>query len=267
LTSLILDVARIKKVLKELGVDITGYKDDFVARRVRARMLALKVGSLEHYLDILKRNREELRRLLDNLSINVSEFFRDPWAWTRFRTALRSYIERKKLSVLRIWSAGCSHGEEPYTIAIILLELMEEMGRRFLARVYATDVDQDALRNASRGVYALQSLRNVPPRLLSKWFVKLSPTTYMVKSEVRSLVRFRRHNLITDPPLMFMDAVVCRNVLIYFSRNVQRLVLRKIHRALNPRGILFLGASEYIPEDMSDLFRTVDARARIYEKV
>ncbi len=260
-------VRKIKEVLGRIkGMDISGYKDDFVARRIRARMIALGIKSFSEYLKYLRTHPQEADKLLDSLSINVSEFFRDPWVWDVLKKVFRKIVDEKKIKVLRIWSAGCSRGEEPYSISILLHEVLGKKISEYSITIYATDIDRDALRSAERGIYTISSLKNLSKFMLEKYFIKISPTTYMVKPEIKKLVKFKRHDMIKDPPFMFMDAIFCRNVLIYFSRELQEKVLRKFHMALRTGGILVLGASEYAFGDVLKLFKPLDARARIFIK-
>ncbi len=261
-------ITEVKELVRRYsGTDISGYKDDFLYRRIRARMLALNLRSLNDYVTYLRRNPKEVKELLNNISINVSEFFRDPWVWEEVKKILIKVIESKKpLRTLRLWSAGCSKGEEPYTISIILHELLGPKIRNYLITIYATDIDHEALEEASKGVYRINSLRNVPPQLRMKYFEKVGPGLYMVKPEIKQYVKFRRHDLIRDPPLPFMDMVFCRNVLIYFSKELQNKVLLKLWRSLRVGGYLVLGASEYLTGEVVNYFKPVSIRARIFVK-
>ncbi len=260
-------VRRVKQIIGNVkSMDVSGYKDDFVARRIKARMIALGIKSYSEYLRYLQSNRSEVDKLLDSLSINVSEFFRDPWVWNVLSTILKKIIFSKKIKVVRIWSAGCSKGEEPYTISILLHEILGSKIKEYSITIYATDIDKDALKWGEKGVYEESSLKNVSKALLRKYFVKIGPTTYIVKPEIKRIIKFRRHDMIKDPPYMFLDAVFCRNVLIYFNKELQESVLRKFHYALREGGILVLGASEYIFGNVLKLFKPLNTRARIFLK-
>jgi len=261
-------IRKVKEIVGRIkGMDISGYKDDFVARRIRARIIALGLETLGEYIRYLQRNPSEADKLLDSLSINVSEFFRDPWVWDVLKDIFKRIIAEKKIKVLRIWSAGCSKGEEPYSISILLHEILGKRISEYSITIYATDIDRDALRSAEKGIYNISSLRNLSKSLLEKYFIKIGPATYMVKPEVKKLVKFKRHDMIKDLPFMFMDAIFCRNVLIYFSRDLQEKVLRKFHMALRTGGILILGASEYAFGDALKMFKPLNTRARIFMKI
>jgi len=259
-------VEEIKLVIRRTNnIDISGYKNDFLLRRVRARMLALGITNYREYIHRLKQDPKEVYKLLDELSINVSEFFRDPWVWEKVSNILRGLIYRK--TIVRIWSAGCSRGEEPYTIAMLAKEVISSVNGFRKVTIYATDIDAGAIRKAQEGVYGASSLKNVPKYLLYKYFDRVSVGKYRIRDPVKELVKFRRHDLIRDPPLIFMDMVFCRNVLIYFNKDLQRRVVTKLHKSLNRNGFLVLGISEYLPEDIKNMFRVYDQRARIFQKI
>ena len=263
------EVAFLKAMLKRrLGIDLSGYKDQFIKRRVYARMLTCNVKSVSQYLRLLERSVEERRSFLDALSINVSCFFRDSYVWGVVKEkVLRKAIEDKiwKRGRLQIWSAGCSYGQEPYTIAILILELAKELGTLPPVTIYATDIDEDALERAKIGVYPPMEVKNVPPQLLREYFLWMNGK-YKVRNEVKALVRFRRHDLINQPPLKFIHIIFYRNVQIYLSRECQIKVLRNFYTSLNPPGYLILGTSETIGEEGKDLFELISTYARIYKK-
>ena len=260
-------VYEVKLLIKKMrGLDITGYKDDFVARRIRARMLALGIRDPREYLRYLRRNPSEVDKLVDNLSINVSEFFRDPWIWPKVQELIEKAINEKRTSTLRIWSAGCSRGEEPYTISIIVHEILGERINNYLISIYATDIDMGAINYAIKGIYHYNSLKNMPYRLLVKYFERMQGDYYKIKAHVKSIVKFHYHDLIRDPPLLFMDMVFCRNVLIYFSKELQERIFKKFYTSLRKGGYLVLGTSEYLTENSLKLFEVLDPRARIFVK-
>jgi len=263
-------VKEIKNLLRKYeGIDLTGYKDDFIIRRIKARMIALNLKNIRDYVNYLKYNfRKEVIELLNSISINVSEFFRDPWVWDILRKHVLKILHSKDvLKVIRIWSAGCSRGEEPYSMAILIRELLNNDMKKYIIAIYATDIDREALSYARRGVYHLNSLRNVPKTYLNKYFISLGNNLYEIKPEIKKIVRFHYHDLTKDPPLPYMDIVLCRNVLIYFSKELQRKVLFNLYKSLKVGGYLVLGASEYLDDELRTYFRPVDLRARIFIKV
>lgn len=263
------EIAFLKAMLKRrLGIDLSGYKDQFIKRRVYARMLTCNVRSISQYLRLLERSLDERRNFLEALSINVSCFFRDPYVWRIVKEkVLREVMEDRiwKKGRLQVWSAGCSHGQEPYTVAILILELAKELGTLPPVTIYATDIDEDALERAKIGVYPPSEVKDVPSPILKAYFQKIDGK-YKIRSEVKKLVRFRRHDLISQPPLRFIHVIFCRNVQIYLSKDCQLRVLRNFYTSLNPPGYLILGTSETVGEEARDLFEPVSTYARIYRK-
>ncbi len=249
------------------GVDVSKYKEDFLRRRIYARMVALRVRNTWEYLRVLETRPEEMERLLDSMSINVSRFFRDPAIWDKVKEIVLLPMIKEKLKfhgMLRIWSAGCSCGEEPYTIAILVKEILDALKARLLVRIYATDVDVDALRRAELGIYPAYELVNVRKDLLLRYFYTTTSREYAIRNEIKRMVIFKVHDLLKEPPLDNMDVVFCRNVLIYFNKLAQAMVIRKFMRALRRGGYLVLGATESLSSEFLDYFEVVDLRGRIY---
>ncbi|RLF04300.1 MAG: protein-glutamate O-methyltransferase CheR, partial [Thermoprotei archaeon] len=241
-----INVDLIKDYLRRYhGIDVFSYKDDFLRRRVRARMIATKCRDFMEYLRLLRTDPHEVKRFLDDMSINVSQFFRDPHIWEKVKTLVfEELIEEKRRTgrrTIKIWSAGCCRGEEPYTISIILHEILGAEINNFFITIIATDIDEDALESAKEGIYPRLSLTSVPLPLLSKYFMPVGNGLYAVKDHVKSLVKFMVHNLLKDPYPLFLDVIVCRNVFIYFSHEAQQRVLERFHRSLNNNGYLILG--------------------------
>jgi len=257
-----------KLIERKTGLDLSGYKDEFIERRVHVRMMSCGAETINQYLRILESSDDERRKLLDALSINFSDFFRDKFVWDVIaKRVLRETLEEclRKGRRLNIWSAGCAHGQEPYTIAILSWEIAKSLGSSPPVRIYATDVDEDALRRARRATYTKEELKGIPPLLLREYF-DFTGTGYRVKEHVKRLVLVRKHDLIKEPPLKYVHIIFCRNVLIYFDKMSQQRVLSKFHSALLPPGYLILGTMEALSGPASELFEVVDNRARIYKK-
>ena len=264
-----IDLLLLRRTFKSMNIDINSYKDDFLRRRIRARMLKLKINSFNEYLRILRRNAEERLKLLDALAINVSSFFRDPPVWNFIKhNIFAPLFRRAKCSGkrVRIWSAGCAHGQEPYTIAILSLETMKLIGFKVPVIIYATDIDEDALASARRGIYTVRDIRNVPSAVLNKYFTPLGDGYYGLKSHVKNLVRFKKHDLIKDNPLLFIDIIFCRNVLIYFQKDAQINILQKFYKSLTSPGYLILGMSESLPRSLNNMFKPLSPKYRVYVK-
>ena len=263
------DIGLLKLVIrKRLGIDLSGYKDGFLRRRVYTRMMACRTSTIHEYIKILESSVEERRRLLDALAINVSRFFRDPAVWKVvidkvLTNSLRTALDNNRR--LHIWSAGCAHGQEPYTIAIIIHELAKRLGGLPPVKIYATDIDQDALRKARQASYTRAEVADVPLSLLREYFDH-ADGFFKVKEQVKRLVVFKRHDLIKEPPLNFINIIFCRNVIIYFDKPTQYRVFRSFYKSLIPPAYLVLGATEVLTNEASALFKVVDSYARIYRK-
>ena len=258
-------------MLRYLGIDISIYKVQFIYRRLIARMRALNLNSIEEYIVVLKRNPQELSYLLDNMTINVSQFFRDPHVWRAVREEVFKPIIDYKRSrgrrVIRIWSAGCARGEEPYTISMILHELLGPTLNGLTVTILATDIDPNAIEAAKLGGYDPKSLATVPPSLIRKYFYYDNMTgKYVVKDTIKRIVKFKVHDVTRHPPITLVDVIFCRYLLIYIAKDVQLTVLSNFYRALSSGGYLVLGASEFLPEKAYSMFETVNLRARIYRK-
>jgi len=257
----------LRKLAYKHGIDLTQYKKEFLRRRIYARMVFLHIDSAWRYLKFLEKNPQEVYKLLDNIAINVSCFFRDPHIWKRIEDLVFVPLLKRKSKIrgsLRIWSAGCSYGEEPYTIAILLKELMDILKCKINVYIYATDIDATALRKGELGIYRIESLRNVDKRLLLKYFNKNIKGDYVIRGDLKRMVLFKRHNLLKDRPLSNMDIVFCRNVLIYFDKQAQHKVIHKFIKSLRLGGYLILGATESLDSSFLEFFEIIDLRARIY---
>lgn len=249
------------------GIDLSQYRQNFLFRRLRLRIQATKCQEQLDYIKLLRERPEEYDRFLDALSINVTEFFRDPEVFEAFgKTALSEIIARKEAMrhrIIRIWSAGCASGEEPYSIAILAKEATRDKPG-FVIKILATDIDDDALERAKKGEYPQKELAKVNPGILNKYFIRPDNECYRVKDDVRQMVRFENCNLKDDPPYKFLDAIFCRNVLIYLSRQQKEALYHKFYRLLNLRGYLVLSKVETLWE--RNLFNTILPKEKIYQK-
>ncbi|ADG13201.1 CheR family methyltransferase [Methanocaldococcus infernus] len=254
----------IKNVLK---IDVSQYKPNYILRRLRVRLKATKCNSLKEYYEYLRTHKEEHEELAETLTVNVTEFWRDITVYKEIQKIIEGWVSDRTRRKIRIWSAGCSSGEEPYGIAIIVNEAMEKYKRKLLnVTIIGTDIDKEVLNKARRGVYHIKQLKNLPPNIIEKYFTKLNEEEYMIKPIVKKYVKFQYHDLIKDPPLKDMDMVLCRNVIIYFDKKVQEQIFLKFYEALNPGGFLVLGKTEILHGEAKKLFKTYNARERIYQK-
>src|SRR5713226_2210037 len=248
------------------GLELRGYKVTTLERRIRRRMFQLKIGNFREYLDFFTNNPNEINDLLNTILINVTAFFRDPQAWEVLRKTILPYLCRGLRSgdPLRVWSAGCASGEEAYSAAILIAEHFGSKLADYDVKIYATDIDDDALNTARRAEYPAKLLRRVPPELRAKYFT--GDKVMRVNRDVRRLVIFGKSNLAFDAPISHVKLLICRNALIYFDAATQERIMMRLHYALAPGGILFLGKSESQLRSAS-LFRPIDPKWRFFERV
>ncbi|RKY36421.1 MAG: protein-glutamate O-methyltransferase CheR [Candidatus Omnitrophota bacterium] len=258
-------------VRKYRGIDLTSYRKSFLTRRLKLRLSYLGLDNLLDYIQVLKKQPQEWNNFLNNLSINVSELFRDPEVFAAFRDiCIPSLIERKRKQrekTIRCWSCGCSCGEEPYSLAIIFLEKLKNINDKFALRIYATDIDEQALKKAREGIYPERSLKNAEPLILNKYFTPLGKGLYQVKDTVKEVVTFRKHNLLLDSPLKFIDVVFFRNVRIYFSLEESERILLEMYNSLKEGGYLVLGKVENLSVSLRNYFKSVSLPNKIFIRI
>lgn len=255
----------VHRLAEERGIDLRGYKSSTLERRVRHRMQQAGIGSYEDYLGYVGREPAETARLLDTVLINVTRFFRDQPAWETIAKEIlpELFKNRPPGGTFRAWCAGCATGEEPYSLAILLCEMLGERIKDYEIKIYATDNDESALRMARRAEYTPDSLRGVSPEILARYF---SGNKMMrVAREVRRMVIFGRSNLLSNAPISHVDLLLCRNVLIYFDAAAQAKIMARLKYALNPGGVLFLGKAEAQLKRNSG-FVPIDSRWRIFQR-
>jgi chemotaxis methyl-accepting protein methylase len=231
-------------------------------------MRATNIASYSDYLRLLIRNPEEYDKLFEVLCINVSEFFRDPVVWAQVRIILAELIRKKTRNndkTIRIWSAGCANGEEPHTIAIKLISLLQTDILNFCVEIIATDVDKKSIKIAEKGEYTKDSLKNVSKKYLDKYF-EPAGDIYRTKDEINKLITYRYLDLTSEDMIKDADIVFCRNVFIYFDRSLQEQILMKFYKALRTEGYLIMGQSETLVREAKTIFEEINGSARIYQK-
>ena len=249
------------------GFDFTGYKRSSIQRRVAKRMSEVDVETFEDYVDYLQLHADEYAQLFNTLLINVTGFMRDPQTWEYVATdVLPRLIESKSAdSPIRVWSAGCASGEEPYTVAMLLARVMGEEAYRERVKIYGTDVDEEALDHARLGAYMPRQVEDIPAEALDRFFER-TEQRYVFRKDLRRNVIFGRNDLVQDAPISRIDLLVCRNTLMYFTAETQSQILRRFHFALDAGGVLVLGKSEMLVTH-SDLFTPIDLKRRVFGKV
>jgi two-component system, chemotaxis family, CheB/CheR fusion protein len=244
------DERSLRALLDELrdrsGIDFTAYKTPTIQRRLQRRMAATGSDNLGAYIRLLQNDPEEYRRLTASFLIKVTEFFRDPELYTYLREQVLPELiaeARQRGDELRMWSAGCATGEEAYSLAILVVDLLDGQLDRFNVRIFATDLDGEAVAFARHGVYPAAALANVPPDLLARYFNQIDGD-YEIKKSIRSVLIFGQHDLGQRAPFPRIDLTLCRNVLIYFTTELQRRALQLFAFSLRTGGVLVLGKAE-----------------------
>jgi two-component system CheB/CheR fusion protein len=253
-------------LLARTGVDFSQYKQTTIKRRLGRRMALTKVNSLVDYVKLAQRSREETDELYESLLINVTEFFRDSDNFDFLRTDIVPSIisHHGDGTPIRVWVPGCSTGEEAYSIAIIIRELLKDSGTIIPVQIFGTDISDTAISAARAGCYSGAEVTGVSPERLQRFFIK-TEDGYMVQKPIRDMCVFARQNVVRDSPFSRLDLISCRNLMIYLSPQLQRKLMPIFHYSLVRTGYLFLGNSESIGAH-ADLFRIVDRRFRIYSR-
>ena len=256
----------LEKLSESYAFDFREYKPGSLERRIRARMNQVHTDTFDAYLRFLDAHPDEHVDLFNTILINVTGFFRDTEAWTTLGEEIipRLVGDAPRFGGLRIWSAGCSSGEETFSIAILLAEHLGARAADYQIKIYGTDVDEDALSAARQALYRVEQLKDVPDRLLDRYFTR-DGQLWRVRRDIRRWCIFGSHNVTQSPPLSHIDLLVCRNVLIYFSSALQNRILSRLHYALRDGGYLFLGRSESLLT-RSRLFSGVHLKWRIFQR-
>ena len=248
------------------GQDFSLYKPNTINRRVARRMAVHQVDSMDEYVRYLQQTPAEADFLFKDLLIGVTGFFRDKEAFAALEAKVIPCLFAGKSAgdPVRVWSPGCSTGEEAYSIAMLLHERMEVLKQNFTLQVFATDIDAQAIAQARSGIYPAGIAADVTPERLSRFFAQ-DAGAYRVRKPIRDSLIFSEQNLVKDPPFSKLDLISCRNLMIYMGPELQKKIIPLFHYALNPGGMLFLGTSETIGEYL-ELFTPVDRQARLYQR-
>ena len=258
----------LEKIYRERGFDFREYKETTLTRRLGRRLRARGVGSYFEYASVLDGDSTEYNNLFKDLTINVTSFFRDGWAFrTLEELALPALIGEKTNArkIIRIWSAGCANGAETYSIAMLVSEMLGGELGAWEVSIIGTDIDTEVLRCAQEGLFSFKEVEEIPAGLREKYF-EAEKQGFRVKTRLGHMVTFEVHNLSSAPPYHDLDLVVCRNLLIYFRPGLQERVIKGLHSALREDGFLLLGKAELPIGETKRLFQCVDKRARLYRK-
>jgi len=264
--------AGFERILEHLrqtrGFDFTAYKRTSLMRRVRKRMQSVDLTEFDAYLDYLQVHPDEFVSLFNTILINVTSFFRDPELWEALRQTVLPEIAAAGAATgpVRVWSAGSAAGQEPYSTAMLLAEVLGVDAFRERVKIYATDVDEEALAESRRAVYHAKQVEDVPPDLLEKYFDHAGNETYLFNRDLRRSVIFGRHDLIQDAPISRVDLLLCRNTLMYFNSEAQSRILARFYFSASPGGYLVLGRAEMLFSHAA-MFQAVDLKRRIFKTV
>ena len=245
------------------GIDFSSYKENTILRRLERRISVKHLASLEEYLHCFLDSEEEQNTLYKELLIGVTSFFRDEEAFEYIRKNVLPELNPRE-GVLRVWSAACSTGEEAYSVAMLVAEYIREKKLTWEVKIFATDIDKNALSVAAQGYYPDSVVSDVDQEILSRYFIK-GAGGYRVNAELRKMLIFSEHNVLCNPPFSRLDLITCRNLFIYLKPETQQDLLQLYYYALNPGGYLFMGTSESVGE-MSGAFQVVNNRWKIYQR-
>jgi two-component system CheB/CheR fusion protein len=254
-------------LLQISGIDFKDYKPSTIMRRLERRMQVRRVSTLEDYLKLLETESGEAITLRQEFLISVTSFFRDVEPFKTLQESAISEIVASKNNgdIVRVWTAGCSTGEEPYTLGMLFIEEFERQKRWLTLKIFATDVNQQNIEFSAIGSYSESITAELSQARLDRFF-DVKGANFVVKNDLRQCIIFARHNLLSDPPFTKMDLVVCRNTLIYFKNPAQERALRRLQYAVNPHGFLFLGSSESLSA-ANEGFKTVNAKHKLFRRV
>lgn len=257
------------KLTADHGLDFSNFRLAYVSRRVGTRLIATGAASIREYIRLLDSDPSEYPLLVDALTVNVSEFFRDKSVFRYLRNhvipEILSHKLRRNHEVIRVWSAGCSTGEEPYSLAMLFLEAMEKAGKRFRLAISGTDIDRGVLAFAKAGRYPIAKSHQIPKDVAHKFTINRGDEFEMTP-QVRDLVRFRRHDLFADNAIGADDLILCRNVVIYFDRRKQIIVFEKFFDSLRKGGFLVIGKSEKLAPGVMQHLETCSLPERVYRR-
>ncbi|HXG14435.1 MAG TPA: protein-glutamate O-methyltransferase CheR [Candidatus Nitrosotenuis sp.] len=259
------NITQIEKImLQKLGKDLRQFKRPFLNRRISARMRTVGVQDGSEYAKLLQDDLNEATLLFKSFSINVTEFYRDPFVWQSIASQILPQITKTN-KMLKVWSAGCASGEEPYSLAIMLKESPATRNLKF--SIIATDISKDAIQKAKEGRYTSQSLKNLQAEMIAKYFSQMNEGTFEVNPQIKELVNFEHEDILSLPAEQ-INLVTCRNVLIYYDKPAQELIFKKFHKSLKNDGYLIIGQDEtMMGVEAAKLFTCMMPRERIYVKL
>ena len=230
-----------KDILQLAGIDLNSYKEKKMRPRINTLITKNNVKTYNDYVALIKKDKEKFDQFINFLTINVSEFYRNPDQWKILEGQVFPELIKKFGKNLKIWSAACSTGDEPYSLVMALSRQVPLAN----IKIIATDIDNQVLDTARMGLYNEKSIASVPDDLKKKYFTKVG-SSYQISDEIKKRVEFKKHDLLKDPYPSGCNLIVCRNVVIYFTEEAKDVIYQKFHKALQPGGVLFIGSTEQI---------------------
>lgn len=250
-----------EQVYKLSNIDLNAYKERQMKRRIEALITKNNINSYDDYILALRTDKDKYTEFINYITINVSEFYRNVDQWKLLENEMIPYLFENFGKNLKIWSAACSTGDEPYSLAMLLAKYVPLSN----IKIIATDIDKQVLEKAQVGLYNIKSLNGLPDEFLTKYFTKINDRTYQISDSIKACVQFKQHNLLKDEYPSNCDLIVCRNVLIYFTEETKDKIYRDFNKALKQNAILFVGSTEQIIQPQSIGFASF--RSFFYKKV
>jgi chemotaxis protein methyltransferase CheR len=262
------EFTELKAIIKrKIGFNCEDYKQPHLKRRLAVRLRATQSTSYKDYVQVLSKSADEEQQLKETLTVNVTELFRNPETYESVRNNVLPELIKYKGNnkFIKVWSAGCSNGEEPYSIAILLNEYLGSSAKRYNISILGTDIDDDSLGKAENALFQSKQLEKMGKERIGRFFV-MKDNNYQVIDEFKKLVKVKRHDLISGPKLSGFDIIFCRNVTIYFEQKLQEILYMNFYNALNEGGYFVMGKTETLVGPASQLFKRFDLKERIYAK-
>ena len=257
---------KLKQVMNEgTGINFDYYRESYLKRRIKVRLTITKTHSYTRYMEHLKANPDEFNSLVEDITVNYTKFFRDTDVYDYLKTTLLPQLILSPKPWIRIWSAGCSTGEEPYSLAMLIHEVSKIPPKERRVTVYASDIDKTVLAKSQGGEYDKRAVESINEKLLNKYF-DCENNTYKVKPFVKEIIHFEKQDLMSPPLRRNLDLILCRNVMIYFSREIQQTIYGHFYNSLRSGGYLISGKTEFIAGEATKKFVDVNAQCRVYQK-
>ncbi|WNZ29826.1 MAG: protein-glutamate O-methyltransferase CheR [Candidatus Bathyarchaeota archaeon] len=261
-----IDFQMLKEVMNQgTGINFDYYRESYLKRRLKVRLTLTKTHTYSKYMQFLKTNPEEFKRLIDDVTVNYTKFFRDTDVYDFLKDTLLPKLIFSSKPWIRIWSAGCATGEEPYSLAMLIHEVSKIPPKERRVTIYASDIDETVLDKSARGEYDKRATESINKKLLEKYF-DFEDNIYKVKPFIKEIIHFEKQDLMAPPVRRNLDLILCRNVMIYFSREIQQIIYGHFYNSLRPEGYLISGKTEFIAGEASQKFVDVNSKCRIYQK-